>query len=432
MTKTDLNQRKFTPSLIKNNGTKTFVSSLISIIIGLLAGAIIIFLIGLFNEKISLKTTYEGIKLIIFGIFSTGRDASGELAFGFNPVNIGNLFFRATPVIMTGLSVAVAFKTGLFNIGAPGQYLLGTAASLFVALSVPSNKIPVTLIWLLAFISSMLAGALWGAIPGILKARFNINEVLSCIMTNWIAANVVTAFFRNSSLRNTSESGKIGYVMPAVKNGVSTTKLGLNALFPGSQVNAGIIIAVIAAVIIYILITKTTIGYELKTCGNNKNAAKYAGIKDKRNIILSMALSGALSSMGAALYYLSGNTEFFWSTYQNLPAEGFNGIPIALLAANNPLGVIFTGIFMSALSIAGQQLKNLTAFNEHISDIIISIIVYLSAFSLLIKELVSGNSNLFKRHTNISSPVPTNSDKEILSELSEKNLERNAEKSDNK
>ena len=430
MTKTDLKRKNKSSLLIKSNGTKTFVSSLVSIIVGIIVGAVIILLIGLFNDKISFKTTYEGIKLIIFGIFSTGRNAFGELTFGFNPVNIGNLLFRATPVIMTGLSVAVAFKSGLFNIGAPGQYLLGTAASLFVALSLPSNRIPTIIIWLLAFIGSMIAGALWGAIPGILKAKFNINEVLSCIMTNWIAANVVTAFFRNSVLRNTSESGKIGYVMPSGKNGVSTAKLGLDILFPGSQINAGIIVAVMISVIIYILIAKTTLGYELKTCGSNKYAAQYAGIKDKRNIVLSMAISGALSAMGAALYYLSGNTEFFWSTYQTLPAEGFNGIPIALLAANNPLGVIFTGIFMSALSIAGQQLKNLTAFNEHISDIIISVIVYLSAFSLLIKELVSGNNKFFKRHLDDTSPVSSDSDEEILSELSEKNFDLNAEKSD--
>ena len=140
----------------------------------------------------------------------------------------------------------------------------------------------------------------------------------------------------------------------------------------------------------FIMLTRTTFGYELRACGSNRHAARYAGINDKRNIILSMMISGALAAAGASLYYLAGNTEFFWSTYQSLPAEGFNGIPVALLAANNPVGVIFTGVFMSMLNVAGTQLKSLTAYNEYISDIIIAIIVYLSAFSMLIKQMLNG------------------------------------------
>jgi simple sugar transport system permease protein len=131
--------------------------------------------------------------------------------------------------------------------------------------------------------------------------------------------------------------------------------------------------------------TKTTFGYQLKACGSNRFAAKYAGIADKRNIILSMAIAGGLSGAAAALYYLSGNTEFFWSTYQSLPAVGFNGIPVALLAVNHPIGVIFAGIFMSALNISGTALKYLTPYNEYITDIIIASIVYFSAASLMIK-----------------------------------------------
>ena len=105
------------------------------------------------------------------------------------------MLFRATPLIMTGLSVAVSQKTGLFNIGAPGQYLMGTLASLMIALSIPTTTVPPAVVWLLAFLGGMLAGALWGAIPGLLKAFLNINEVLACIMTNWIAANLVTLLF---------------------------------------------------------------------------------------------------------------------------------------------------------------------------------------------------------------------------------------------
>ena len=130
---------------------------------------------------------------------------------------------------------------------------------------------------------------------------------------------------------------------------------------------------------------KTTFGYQLKACGGNRYAAKYAGINDKRNIILSMAIAGALSGAAGSLYYLSGNTEFFWSTYQTLPSEGFNGIAVALLAVNNPLAVALTGTFMSMLNIAGLQLKNLTSYNEYITDVIIAVIVYLSAFALVVK-----------------------------------------------
>jgi simple sugar transport system permease protein len=139
---------------------------------------------------------------------------------------------------------------------------------------------------------------------------------------------------------------------------------------------------------------KTTLGYELKACGANRHAARYAGISDKRNIVLSMAIAGALAGAGASLYYLSGNTEFFWTTYQSLPAEGFNGIPVALLALNNPIGVIFAGLFMAMLNIIGLQLTNLTAYNEFITDVIIAVIVYLSAFSLVIRMFIMGRKRV--------------------------------------
>ena len=369
---------------------KSVLSSLISMLIGLVFGSIIVLIVALCSGAITMKGGMEGVQLVFFGVFAKGREA-GELVFGFNPQYMGDLLFRATPLIMTGLSVAVAFKTGLFNIGAPGQYLMGTAATLWLALSIPTSVVPAWMVWVIAFLGGMLAGALWGAIPGLLKATLNINEVLACIMTNWIAANLVTWFFENSPLRNGDESagGKIGYIRKTVENGVATPKLGLDKLFPGSQANAGILVAVLLAVAVYILMTKTTFGYQLKACGSNRFAAKYAGIADKRNIVLSMAIAGALSGAGAALYYLSGNTEFFWSTYQSLPAVGFNGIPVALLAINHPIGVIFAGLFMSMLNISGTALKYLTPYNEYITDIIIAAIVYLSAFSLMIKLWLS-------------------------------------------
>lgn len=365
------------------------VASLLSILIGLVVGSLVILIVGLTSKSISTKGAWEGIRLIFAGIFSTGRDVSGALSWGFNPTSVGNMLFRATPLIMTGLSIAVAYKTGLFNIGAPGQYLMGTMVSLMLALSLPTETMGAFLVWLIAFLGGMLAGALWGAIPGLLKAFLNINEVLACIMTNWVAANLVTWLFDISSFKNMVEGTKSGYIYKTTYNGVATAKLGLDKLFPGSQVNAGILVAVLFAIVMYILINKTTLGYQLKACGSNRHAARYAGIKDKRNIVLSMAIAGSMAGGGAALYYLSGNTEFFWSTYQSLPATGFNGIPVALLAVNNPIAVIFTAIFMSMLDIIGLQLTNLTAYNEYITDVIIAAIVYLSAFALVIRMMIA-------------------------------------------
>ena len=375
---------------LKKDGSRSVLASLLSILIGLLAGAVIILIVGLIDKRISLTSAWEGIRLVLFGVFSTGRNAAGALTFGFNPANFGNMLFRATPLIMTGLSVAVAYKTGLFNIGAAGQYLAGVCATLFIALSIPSSVVPAGVIWILAFLGGMLAGAVWGAIPGLLKALLNINEVIACIMTNWIAANLVTWLFDISKLKNVTEGTKTGYIYKTTFNGVATPKMGLDKLFPGSQVNGGILIAVVFAVFAYVLLEKTTFGYQLKACGANRHAARYAGIQDKRNIVVSMAIAGALAGLGGTLYYLSGNTEFFWSTYQSLPGESFNGIAVALLAVNNPIAVIFTGVFMSLLDIAGLQLTNLTAYNEYITGIIIAVIVYLAAFSLVIKLWLAG------------------------------------------
>ena len=382
--------------LWQKDGTKSVLASLISILIGMAVGGVIILVVGVNNPNLGLSGAWEGIRLVFGGLFSTGRTAAGQLTFGFNSTNVGNMFFRATPLILTGLSVAVAFKTGLFNIGAPGQYLMGTAATLMLALGIPTEVVPAPLVWVIAFLGGMLAGALWGCIPGLVKAYLNINEVLACIMTNWIAANLVTWMFDGSDFRNLVENTKSGYIYKTSYNGVQTAKLGLDKLFPGSQVNGGIIVAIVIAILVYILMNKTTLGYELKACGANRHAARYAGISDKRNIVLSMAIAGSLSGAAAALYYLSGNTEFFWSTYQSLPATGFNGIPVALLAASNPIGVIFTGCFMSMLDIVGLQLTNLTAYNEYITDVIIAVIVYLSAFSLVIKLWLSGRGKKHK------------------------------------
>ena len=404
--------------LYKKDGTQKLLASLVSIMIGLLVGAVVVVIVGLVKSTIGIRGVWDGVRLILMGILSTGREA-GKLTWGYNPQNLGNMLFRATPVILTGLSVAIANKTGLFNIGAPGQYLMGTMATLMIALGIPYGTLPLWIVWLLAFLGGMLAGAIWGSIPGMLKAFLNINEVLACIMTNWLAANIVTWAFDGSQFRNMVEGTKTGYVYRTTYGltqvdgvwtyvdglGVSTPKMGLNLLFPGSQVNGGILIAIVLAIGVSVLMNKTTLGYELKACGSNRHAARYAGINDKRNIVLSMAIAGALSAAGASLYYLSGNTEFFWTTYQSLPATGFNGIPVALLAVNNPIGVIFAGIFMAMLNIVGNTLSGMTAYNEYITDVIIAVIVYLSAFSLVVRMWLTGRKKKAAAVQQVAAPA---------------------------
>ena len=408
-------------SIYEKEATKKVLASLISIVVGLLVGIVVVVIVGLTKETITGQGIWDGVRLIFAGIFSTGRDAAGKLTWGYNPQSWGNMLFRAMPLVMTGLSVAVAYKTGLFNIGAPGQYLMGTLASLMIALGIPSETVPAGLIWVLAFLGGCLAGALWGCIPGLLKAFLNINEVLACIMTNWLAANLVTWAFDVSNFKNVVENTKAGYIYKTTFNGVATPKLGLDKIFPGSQVNGGIVVAILIAIAMYILINKTTLGYELKACGSNRHAARYAGINDKRNIVLSMAIAGALSAGGAALYWLSGNTEFYWSTYQSLPATGFNGIPVALLAVNNPIGVVFTAIFMAMLDIVGQQLTGYTAYNEYITDVIISVIVYLSAFSLVIRMLLTSKRKAGATNVNAE---PTPEEKSVQEQARQKGGEQ--------
>ncbi len=393
----------------KKDSVKAISSSVISIIFGMIIGCFILVIMLFFpsdNVQITLNQAINGIQLIFFGMLNTGRTGGGQLAFGFNGTSIGNMLFRATPLILTGLSVALAFKTGLFNIGAPGQYLVGTAVTLILALSIPTSVVPSFIVWVIAFLGGILAGALWGAVPGLFKAFLNVNEVITCIMMNWIAANVVTALFDKTigpfkNLLDPSGTKNLAFVYKTTFNNVSTSKMGLDYIFEGSQVNGGIIIAILIAVVVYIVLNKTTFGYELKACGSNKYASKYAGINENSRIVISMSIAGGLAGAAAALYYLSGNTEFAWETYQSLPAIGFNGIPVALLAFNNPVGVIFSSMFMSTLDVNGMQLKYMTNYNEYITSVISALIVYFSAFSLLIKQLLSGQIkykfNLFKK-----------------------------------
>ena len=310
------------------------------------------------------------------------------LATGFSSMDkLGKVLYQAAPLMMCGLSVGFAFKTGLFNIGASGQYTMGAFFSLLCAIQF---QLP----WYVCLLAGAVGGAIWGVFPGLFKAYFNVNEVITAIMFNWIGMYLVNLLLANMPNMLASGWGASNSDRTAALNvanpGAILPRGPFAALFGNSSwINISIIITIIFAILVWVILQKTTFGYELKACGLSRDAAQYAGINSKRNIVLSMAIAGALAGAGAALYWLSGNTEFYWSTYQALPAVGFNGIPVALLALNNPIAVIFTGIFMAMLNIVGLQLTNLTAYNEYITDVIISVIVYLSAFSLAIRMMLS-------------------------------------------
>ena len=380
-------------TLYEKDMTKKILASLLSILIGLVVGSVIIAAVGFSNPELGASSVWDGIRIVFAGLFSTGRTAAGVLTWGFNSTNFGNMLFRATPLIMTGLSVAVAFKTGLFNIGAPGQYLMGTLVSLCIALGIPSSSVAPWLIWILAFLGGVAAGALWGAIPGALKAFLNINEVLASIMTNWLAANLVTWMFDISNFKNLVENTKSGYIYKTTYNRVATAKLGLDKLLPelpgqcrhprGHPLRRSVM---------YILMNKTTLGYELEGL-RLPTATRPAtpASADKRNIVLSMAIAGATRRRRRCAVLPVRQHGVFLEHVPDAPGRwASTASPSRCSRSTIPSRVIFTAIFMSVLDIAGLQLTNLTAYNEYITDVIIAAIVYLSAFSLVIRMLLDG------------------------------------------
>jgi len=366
-----------------SEGLKSLSASLLCIFGGIFVGFVVLVLLSVFNPRIGFAEAVRGILIVLGGPFSGG----GNSLFQF-----GNMLFNATPLILTGLSACIAFKTGLFNIGAPGQYLMGAMVTLIVSLSIPSAAAPSPVIWLLALICGTLAGALWGAIPGFFKAYLNVNEVIVCIMTNWIAANVVSWVFNGSKFINVAES-KVNFIMKTEVNNIATATFGLDKIFSGGSVvsyaDASIFLAICVAIALYVVMNKTTFGYELKACGYNRDGAKYAGMNEKRNLLLAMAIAGGLAAMGASIWCLNGHQDFKWETYQTLPVDGFNGIPAALLAGNNPIGIIFTAIFLKYINVGGSNLAANTAFNEYVSQLMVAMIVYFSGFARYISMLLS-------------------------------------------
>lgn len=338
-----------------------FLSSLFAIVVGLLVG----FLILLASNP---AEAGAGFITILTGPLTHGSKG------------VGQVFYYATPIILTGLSVGFAFKTGLFNIGAPGQFIVGAFAAVVVGIKGEAFG---SAQWVVALLAALAAGAVWGAIPGLVKAYFNVNEVIACIMTNYIGMYLVNYLVST----NKSLYDKIHNYSKSVASTANIPKMGLDKIFEGSSVNGGFFIAVIAAVIIYILLEKTTFGYELKAAGFSKDASRYAGMNEKKNIVLSMAIAGSLSALAGALLYLAGSGKHI-EVLDALAGEGFTGISVALLGLSNPIGILLSGIFIAYITAGGFYLQLLN-FSTEVIDIIIAVIIYFSAFSLFVRVFIT-------------------------------------------
>ena len=346
-----------------SSGALSVLASLICIAVGLIVGLVILYCINA-------EQAFDGFTRIVKG------------GFYLMPKGLGSVLAQTAPLIMTGLSVAFAFKTGLFNIGAAGQYTLGALGALYFALVLHAP-------WWLCLIAAMLFGAVWGAIPGLFKAYFNVNEVITAIMFNWIGLYAVNEIIYKGAIGDMYDMKTTKtYTIRSVSEGSVIPDLGLNSVFNTKSTTIAIFIAIVIAIIVYIVINKTTFGYELKACGHNKDAAKYAGINDKKNIVLSMTIAGALSGIGAGLYYLSGVAEWNPQVSTALPSMGFNGIPVALLALSNPIGVIFAALFVSHITVGGGYLPT-KYFQPEIADVIVAVIIYMCAFVMLFKGFVT-------------------------------------------
>ena len=321
------------------------LAALMCIVIGLVIGLIALFII---NPEHALV---DGFWRILQGGF-----------YDF-PYGCGKVLTQTAPLIMTGLSVAFAFKTGLFNIGASGQYTMGAFFSLLCAIQF---QMP----WYVC-----------------LLAYLNINEVITSIMFNWIGLYLVNEIIygRGSGVMydaHNTRTWKLATNAPQAQ----IPSCGMSELFHTSNTTIAIFLAIIVAIVVWVVLEKTTFGYELKAVGLNKNAARYAGINEKKNVILSMTIAGALAGFGAGLFYLSGGGEWNPLNSTSLPAMGFNGIATALLANSNPIGTIFSSLFISHISVGGAYLPT-KYFPSEIADLISGIIIYLCAFSMLFRTL---------------------------------------------
>ena len=346
-------------NLLRNSGLQSMLASVMCILVGLLVGYIALLFINA-------EGAGEAITTIIKNYFVYPTELA-QMKY------LGNTLVKTAPLLMCALSVLFANKAGLFNIGAAGQYVVGAGTCLYMALGL---QLP----WWACLLGAIVAGALLGALSGFLKTQFNVNEVISCIMFNWISLYCVNMLL--AKVKETTSPYTLGLRANAPQ--ALLPGMGLGEYFSNNQyVTIAIPLAIIVSIAIWVLLEKTKLGYELKATGNNKNAAKYAGMKENRNIILTMAIAGGLAGMAAALLYLTGFEQ--WSTSQaSVPGMGFNGIAAAFLGGLHPIGSIFSSYFIQHITAGGAYVDK-TLYCAQVSDFISSLIIYLCGFVLFMK-----------------------------------------------
>ena len=354
-------KREKTP-LLRKSAMQSLLASLLCVLLGLLVGYIVLLLINPAGAGGAIKAIVEN--------FMTYSRPATRLKY------LGNTLVKTAPLLLCSLSVLFAYKVGLFNIGAAGQYVVGAGAGLYCALA---WGLP----WYVCLLAAVLAGAVLGAISGVLKAYCNVNEVISCIMLNWISLYGV-----NTLLSQVKEDASpYTKALESVNPGAILPSLGLDELFNTQYFTIAVPLAVVVAVVIWVLLEKTKLGYELKATGCNKFAAKYCGMREKKNLILTMAIAGALAGMGAGLFFLTG-FEQWQCTQSSVPAMGFNGIAAAFLGGLSPLGSILSSYFIQHITNGGAYVDK-TMYSAQISDLVSSIIIYLCGFVLFFKTVLN-------------------------------------------
>lgn len=337
-----------------SNRTINLLIPVISIILGLIVGAIVMLVSG-FNP-------IDGYIALINGIFGS-------------PYKIGETVRQIIPYVFAGLAVAFAFRTGLFNIGVEGQLIMGWFAAAYVGFAV---DLPAVIHVPLAILAAAAAGAIWAFIPGLLKAKLQVHEVIVTIMMNYIALRLVNVF-----INGVSDGADR---TPKILESASLRSDLLANLTNSSRMHWGFIVAALAVIIMWVLLEKTKTGFELKSVGFNKHSAQYAGMSVSKNIILAMVISGAFAGTAGAMEALG--------TYGNMPkltdatGIGFDGIAVALLGANNPIGVFFAAILFGALKFGGNNMWSEAHIPVEIVSIVISLIIFFVASGYIIRVVL--------------------------------------------
>lgn len=341
---------------MNTNRITNIIVPILAVLLGIIAGAIVMLISG-FNP-------IEGYRALLLGAFG-------------DSYYFGETIRQATPYILSGLAVAFAFRTGLFNIGVEGQLLIGWLAAVWIGVAF---ELPKIIHLPLAILTAAIAGAIWGFIPGFLKARFKVHEVIITIMMNYIALHVVNAIIR-------SVLSDQGYKSEKIFETASLRSSLLQAITDYSTLHYGIIVALLISLLMWFLLEKTTRGYELKAVGYNQHAAQYAGMNVSLNIVLSMVISGAFAGVAGAMEGLG--------TFENISVKagftgiGFDGIAVALLGGNAAFGVILAAILFGALKVGALEMPSAAGVPVELVDIVIALIIFFVASSYLIRLLLT-------------------------------------------